>query len=119
MSNDKSLTIVEAAQLPQVVAMCDVSAAEIEYQKMLVQYKELLRQTKELKGYHDITFLGIAKAWFAENYPNILYHIDLTDRGDDRTVIFGANVRIETPGYSFAGDEFCQYVGALMDRFWG
>lgn len=116
MNNEKALVTLEATQATQVVTVSDVSAAEIEYQKMLVQYKELLRQTKELKGYHDVTFLGLAKAWFTENYPDVLYHIDLTDRGDERMVVFGASVHIETPGYSMAGTEFCQYVEALMDR---
>ena len=69
MNNDKSLIIVEAAQSPQVVAVSDVSAAEIEYQKMTHAFRETVDQLRVIGKQRITARSHIIQAWLNENYP--------------------------------------------------
>lgn len=78
MSNERALMIIEAMQLPQVVAS-SVSADEIEYQRLerrkAMIYKELATVAKSV---NDMK-VRLIDAWFAEHYPGLPYKITTTE----------------------------------------
>jgi len=75
MSNEKSLMIVETAQAPQVVAVSDVSAAEIEYQKMTRTFKDTVDQLRLIGKQRIVAKANIIKAWLNENYPDLRHTV--------------------------------------------
>lgn len=113
MSNERALTIVEAAQLPQVVAVSDVSKDEIEYQRAFRQCKDLMEQLAKTGDIYIKTQTSLIKAWMAENYPGVAYTVTPTTKADNREIFIGTATIIESPASSVIHQELNAYLDQL------
>lgn len=113
MSNDKALTIVEAAQAPQVVVVSDVSKDEIEYQRTFRQCKDLIAQLEVIAGAYITSQKRLVKAWMAENYPGVPYVVTSTIKSDGDEIFIGTTTGIESPMSSTIHKELNAYLDQL------
>lgn len=108
MSNDKALIIVESAQPPQIAARSDVSAAEIEYQRMDKEYKVAMDHLRMAIKQRSIAKVALTKAWLAENCPGI--HCTVTPYFNEVTLGHGMEIFVDSPRFSMIMEEFNDYL---------
>lgn len=100
MSNDKSLIIVEAAQVPQVVAVSDVSElslAEIEFQKANNEFKAHVEQVRKVAERGNACMERVVHAWMAENYPEVRFVTTSSTESDEVSFTYGVRANIDSP----------------------
>src|SRR5579863_7730728 len=114
MNNEKTLMIVEGAQVPQVVTASDVSAAEIEYQRLHKEFKVVVDQLLAVEQHRALVKTRLMEAWFAENYPEVSITVtpDFEVQGY-QAMRFDHSVSIDSPRRRAIFDECMAYLAQL------
>jgi hypothetical protein len=113
MNNDKALIIVEATQSPQVVAVSDVSTAEIEYQRASRQCRDLAKQFEIAGSAYVAAQETLIKAWMTENYPDLSYTVMSRCTNDSNGLFVGISWRVDSPMQFTIIKEFNAYLDQL------